>query len=162
MVMQKGVLMTVLALEQISTQTVAIWRHIRLGLALGIVVILIQACADLPFGTMSASTPAEQKSASVRERADLRWQALIRDDIPKAYAYLSPATRDVVTVDQYKAKVARGTFKAAKVDSVQCEAELCKVKIQLTYDRARMKGIVTPIDEIWILERGQFWYVYRT
>jgi hypothetical protein len=154
--------MLVLALEQISSQTVAIRRQIRLGFVLGIVAILSQACSNMPFGTLSASTSPEQKAASVRERAESRWQALIRDDIPVAYGYLSPATRDVVTVDQYKAKTARGTFRAVKVDSVQCEAELCKVKVYVTYDRARMKGVVTPLDEVWILERGQFWYVYRT
>jgi hypothetical protein len=121
--------------------------------------MLSQACSNMPFGALSASTPAEQKVASVKERADLRWQALIRDDMQVAYGYLSPATRNVVTIDQYKAKTARGTFRAAKVDS---EAELCKVKIMLTYDRPRMKGIITPIDETWILERGQFWYFYRT
>jgi len=154
--------MLVLALEQISGQTVAIWRQIRLGFALAIVVILSQACSNMPFGTLSSTSSAEQKAASVKERADLRWQALIKDDIPTAYSYLSPATRDVVTVDQYKAKTARGTFRAATIDSVACEAELCIVKLHLTYDRARMKGIVTPLSETWILERGQFWYVYRS
>jgi hypothetical protein len=154
--------MLVLALEQISSETVAIWRQIRRVFAMGIAAILISGCSNMPFGTMSASTSAEQKAISVRERAEARWQALIRDDIPTAYSYLSPATRDVVTVDQYKAKTARGSFRAVKIDTVQCEAELCKVKVNLTYDRARMKGIVTPIDETWILERGQFWYVYRT
>jgi len=47
------------------------------------------------------------------------------------------------------------------VDAVECEGELCKVKIKLTFDRARMKGIVTPLDETWIIEQGQFWFVYR-
>ena len=56
--------------------------------------------------------------------------------------------------------MARGTFRAAKIDTVSCEAELCKVKVQLTYDRARMKSIITPLEETWIIERGQFWYVY--
>jgi len=33
------------------------------------------------------------------------------------------------------------------MDAVECEAELCKVKIKLTFDRVRMKGIVTPLEE---------------
>src|SRR5207302_9114195 len=105
--------------------------------------------------------PKEQKSAAVRERAEARWQALIRDDIAAAYGYLSPTTRDVVSLDQYRAKLARGTFRDAKIDTVDCDAELCNVKVRLTVDRARMKGMVTPLEERWILERGQFWYVYR-
>jgi len=154
--------MVVLTLPQINRQTVAIWRQIRAGLTLAIVAMLSQACSNMPFGGFSATTPAEKKAASVKERAQLRWDALIKDDIPAAYAYLSPASRDVLTVEQYKAKTPRGTFKAASVDSVECEAELCKVKLRLTYDHARMKGVVTPLNEIWILERGQFWYVYRS
>jgi hypothetical protein len=124
------------------------------------IVLLSPGCSTLPFGLFSASSPVEQKSASVHERADLRWQALIRDDIPGAYGYLSPATREVLSMDQYRKKLARGTFRAAKVDSVECEAELCKVRVRLTYDRPTMKGIQTPIEETWIIERGQFWYVY--
>jgi len=107
----------------------------------------------------SADSSNEQKSAAVRQRALARWQALIKDDIATAYGYLSPATRDVVSLDQYKGKVARGTFRDIKIDSVDCEAELCKVDVRLTYDRPRMKGMVTPLKETWIIERGQFWYV---
>ena len=103
--------MVVLTLPQINRQTVAIWRQIRAGLTLAIVAMLSQACSNMPFGGFSATTPAEKKAASVKERAQLRWDALIKDDIPAAYAYLSPATRDVLTVEQYKAKTPRGTFK---------------------------------------------------
>jgi hypothetical protein len=31
----------------------------------------------------------------------------------------------------------------------------------LTYDHPRMKGITTPLEESWILDKGQFWYLYR-
>ncbi len=97
----------------------------------------------------------------MRERAEARWQALIKDDIAAAYSYLSPTTRDVVSLDQYRGKLARGTFRDIKIDAVECEGELCKVRVRLTYDRPRLKGIVTPLEESWIIERGQFWYVLR-
>jgi len=115
----------------------------------------------MPSGTVSADTPTEQKSAIVRERAEARWQALIKDDIAAAYGYLSPATRELVSLDQYKARVARGTFREVKINDIKCEAELCKVTLLLKSDHPRMKGMVTPLDESWIIERGQFWYVYR-
>ena len=158
---QKGLLMPVMRIMQFCPQGVAIWRQLPSWMCLAIIVLLSPGCSTLPSGGFSASSPAEQKNASVRERAISRWQALIGDDIPGAYGFLSPATREVVSLEQYRANVARGTFRAAKIDGVECEAELCKVKVQLTYDRARMKGIVTPIEETWIIERGQFWYVYR-
>jgi len=31
----------------------------------------------------------------------------------------------------------------------------------VTYDVRRMKGIETPVDETWIIEKGSAWYVYR-
>lgn len=148
-------------LKRICSQSVAIWRQWREWISGAIVALAAVGCATAPFGAFTADSPAEQKSAVVRERAQARWQALIKDDIETAYGYLSPTTRDIVSLDQYKRKVARGTFRDAKIDSIQCEAELCKVTLHLTYDRARLKGMVTPLEESWIIERGQFWYVLR-
>src|SRR5882757_7680346 len=142
-------------------KSVAIWRQWRNWIPSAIVVLVAWGCGTLPFGGFSVDSPKGQKSAAVRERAEARWQALIRDDIPAAYGYLSPATRAVVSLDQYRARTARRSFGDAKMDAVECEAELCKVKIKLTFDRVRMKGIVTPLEETWIIERGQFWFVYR-
>ncbi len=31
----------------------------------------------------------------------------------------------------------------------------------LTYDHEMMKGIQTPFEESWIIEKGTAWYVYR-
>jgi hypothetical protein len=158
---QKGVLVPLPRGNRFCPKSVAIWRQWRNWICSAMVALAAWGCTTLPFGTFSAESPNEQKSAAVRERAEARWQALIRDDIPAAYGYLSPTTRDVVSLDQYRAKVARRTFRDAKVEAVECEAELCKVKIKLTFDRPRMKGMVTPLEEGWIIERGQFWYVYR-
>jgi hypothetical protein len=52
-------------------------------------------------------------------------------------------------------------YRDARVDEVKCEAEVCTVRVMLTYDHRLMKGITTPLQESWILERGRFWYVYR-
>jgi len=158
---QKGVLMPIRAVNRFCPKSVAIWRQWRNWICSAIVALAALGCATAPSGGFSADSSKEQKTAAVRERAEARWKALIKDDIEKAYGYLSPTTRDVVSLDQYKAKIARGTFREAKVDSVECEGELCKVSIKLTYDRRRMKGMVTPLEETWIIERGQFWYVLR-
>jgi len=158
---QKGVLMPLEGPNRFCPKSVAIWRQWRTWVCNAIVALAACGCATAPFGGFSADSPNEQKSAAVRERAEARWQALIKDDIDKAYSYLSPTTRDVVSLDQYKGKVARGTFRDVKIDAVECEAELCKVTLRLTYDRRAMKGMVTPLEETWIIERGQFWYVLR-
>ena len=142
-------------------ESVAIWRQWRNWICSAIVVTIAGGCGTMPSSGISVDSSREQKSAAVRERAEARWQALISDDIATAYGYLSPTTREVVSLDQYKAKVARGTFREVRIDDVKCEAELCKVSVWLTFDRPRMKGMVTPLEETWIIERGQFWYVYR-
>ena len=142
-------------------KSVAIWRHWRNWVCNAIVAIAVCGCGTLPLGGFSADSPNEQKSAAVRQRAEARWQALIKDDIATAYGYLSPTTREVVSLEQYRAKVARRRFRDAKVEGVECQAELCKVGIKLTFDHPRMKGLVVPLEETWIIERGQFWFVYR-
>jgi len=50
-----------------------------------------------------------------------------------------------------------------KIDKVECAAEVCNVKLTLTYDYppAKTTGVVTPLDENWIIDRGQAWFVFR-
>jgi hypothetical protein len=158
---QKGVLMPLHRLNRFCPKSVAIWRQWRIWICSAIVALAAGGCTTAHWGGFTADSPNEQKSAAVRERAEARWQALTKDDIATAYDYLSPTTREVVSLEQYRAKVARRRFREAKVEGVECEAELCKVKIRLTFDHPRMKGLVVPLEETWIIERGQFWYVYR-
>jgi hypothetical protein len=50
-------------------------------------------------------------------------------------------------------------WRKVEVDSVACEGEVCEVALRLTYDARQMTGIVTPIREKWVMQKGQFWYV---
>jgi hypothetical protein len=45
--------------------------------------------------------------------------------------------------------------------SAVCEAEICKVKLTVTLDHRLMKGIPLDVEESWVLENGQYWYVWR-
>lgn len=139
---------------------VAIWRQIAGSLVAVAATGFLASCAGV--GMIDASTPAEKKAAEVRRLAQDRWQALIGKDMERAYGFLSPASRRVTTLEQYKARVNPGMYRSVRVDEVQCEAELCKVRLSLTYDHRLMKGITTPLDESWILDQGRFWYVYRS
>jgi hypothetical protein len=129
----------------------------RLAAAVGLGIFA--GCAG--FGGLDANAPAEQKAQQVRDRAGERWRALIAGDMERAYGYLSPASRQVTTLEQYKTRVNPRMYRDARVDEVKCEAEVCTVRVMLTYDHRLMKGITTPLQESWILERGRFWYVYR-
>ncbi|MBL0039168.1 MAG: hypothetical protein IPP36_12025 [Nitrosomonadales bacterium] len=62
----------------------------------------------------------------VAQRAAARWEALMQKDFAKAYSYLSPGTRDVMSLDLYRAKIRGGIWKKANVDTVSCEQDQCK------------------------------------
>jgi hypothetical protein len=117
-------------------------------------------CATSGGGSVGpAPTTPEARQALVTERANARWAALIKDDLDSAYAYMSPASREVLSLDKYKTTMRRGGFRAAKVETVACDGDACKVRLFLTYDHRQMKGITTPIVESWIVDGSQAWYV---
>jgi hypothetical protein len=103
----------------------------------------------------------EAKQALVTERINARWNALIKGDLDQAYTFMSAGSQEAMPLKVYKAKINPGMWRAVKIDSMDCEAEICQVKMTLTYDHRMMKGIQTPFQETWILEKGNAWYVYR-
>jgi len=122
-------------------------------------VVLLAGCAGL--GGLSADTPAQAKRDAVAARAQERWNALIKGDLAAAYAYLSPASRATMPLDVYKAKHKVGLYRAAKVDNVDCDADTCTVRLLVTYDYKKFKGVGTPLVEKWVITQGQAWFVDR-
>jgi hypothetical protein len=119
-------------------------------------------------GGVSKDSPPDVKAAVVKERSQARWQALIKGDLDAAYAYLSPGSKAATSIEAYRRQIHPGMWRSVKVDSVECEGELCSVKLQLTYDVPRgpmsprpITGIETPIGERWIIENGSAWFVYK-
>jgi outer membrane murein-binding lipoprotein Lpp len=128
-----------------------------LGLAVVVAGLVVAGCASL-----NADSAPEAKQKVVTERAQARWQALIKGDVDAAYAYLSPASKKVTPLTVYAGTIKPAiTWRDVKVDKVDCAAEVCKVQLSLTYDAKLMKGITTPLWESWIIEDGTAWYVYR-
>jgi len=123
------------------------WLALGVGLA---------GCAAI-----SAESSAEAKQKVVAERAEARWQALIKGDVEGSYQFLSTGSKAATSLAQYKAKIKPGLWRSAKVSKVDCEAELCKVQMLITYDYRNIKGLETPVPETWIIENGSAWYVYR-
>jgi len=135
-------------------------RLARIGITGG--VMLLAACA--------ATGPSEHRADGyagktledqVRERAAKRWEALIRGDLDTAYGYFSKATRETYPIELYRAKMRPGMWREAKVDSVKCADGLCEVVVTVMLDHTRLKAIVTPIAERWIVQDGLAWYVYN-
>ncbi|MEP7206591.1 MAG: hypothetical protein ABI920_06610 [Casimicrobiaceae bacterium] len=139
------------------------WKRLRamfrVAVTAGVLGLLGGCAANMP--RVDKDTPQEQKQKIVAERAEARWQALIKGDLDSAYSYLSPASRAANSLTLYKGKVKPGIWRAAKADRVSCLAEVCTVTMLVTIDTKAMKGIQAPVTENWILEDGAAWFVYR-
>jgi hypothetical protein len=133
--------------------SVAVSRHGCRAVAT-VCLLALAACATTP------ATP-EAKQAAVTQRAKAKWDAMIKDDIEVVYGYMSPASRQVVTLERFKANLRRGAFREAKVERVTCEGDACQVRMLVTYDHQQMKGITTPLTESWVFDGGEAWFVYR-
>jgi hypothetical protein len=117
------------------------------------------APATSPAASAQVPASAEARRALVAQRASARWEALVKDDMEAAYSYLSPGSKELISLEKFKANTRRGAFREGKVDNVTCEDDACQVKVMVTYDHPKMKGITTPIVESWIVDGGQAWYV---
>ncbi len=130
----------------------AITRRLSL-MALICAGTLLGACASL-------KTKPED---AVTQRANARWEALIKGDMAKAYTYSTSGFRAVVDVEGFKGRTGiAGRWLGAQVTSVSCDTpERCKAIIRLEFStlipgfsKDRMN---THIDETWLLEDGQWW-----
>lgn len=112
---------------------------------------------------ISVNSTPEAKAKYVAERAQARWELLIKGDVDGAYQYLSAGSKATMSLDAYKARIERGVgmWRKVSVDKVDCEAEVCNAQLEVTYDAKQMKGIQTPVKEAWIIENGSAWYVYH-
>lgn len=135
----------------------SLWSRVAVPLAAVLVAASLAGCASMAGKDMAP----EAKQALVTERINARWDLLIKGDLDEAYKFLSAGSQEAMSLKVYKAKVKPGMWRAVKVDSMDCEAEICQVKMTLTYDHRLMKGVQTPFQETWILEKGNAWYVYR-
>jgi hypothetical protein len=132
------------------------------------VAFLIAACAGVPreqSGVQREHSVAVYAGKSiedqVKERATKRWEALIRGDLDTAYSYFSRATKETYPIELYRTRMRPGMWREVKVDSVKCTDGLCEVSVIVNFDHARLKGIVTPVAERWIVQDGLAWYVYN-
>jgi hypothetical protein len=142
-------------------KAVAKWRHPGRSIAVLAASFGMASCAVSPVGDgLGVAATPEARREAVTKRVNERWDALIKGDLDAAYALLSPASRETLTLDQFKRRTARW-FRDAKIVAVDCGTELCTVKLRITYDHRMMKGVETPMEETWVFDRGQPWLVYR-
>jgi len=82
---------------------VGFWRHLACWRWRG--------CATAPSdgGSTGLTTP-EAREGGVTARANARWEAIVKNDIDRAYTFLSPASRGATSLEKYKATARRRDF----------------------------------------------------
>ena len=124
--------------------------------------IKASACV-LSFTLVGCASLQPAPEETVRKLAIQRWQALLAGKFDQAYEFATPAFRKLRTVDFYRANRSAVPVKwvSAEVLRVDCEPQRCSVKIKLI-SKPIMPGfnklnLETSLDEVWILEDGQWW-----
>ena len=134
-------------------------------LAVAVAALALGGCSSAPPSSSQGTDVAVAKSVSiedqVRDRATKRWEALIRGDLDGAYGFFSRATRDTYPMELYRVKMRVGMWRRATVDSVTCEDSVCEVTVTINLEHSRLKEIITPVRERWIVQDGVAWYVYN-
>lgn len=125
-------------------------RHFS-RVVIAVLVAGVAACA-----TIAGGTPEDV----VKERAQARWDDLVRGDYHAAYRYLSPGSRQVRSEQDYVNSLRPGFWKSAKVDQVKCEAARCEVDATIEYEFQGQRT-KSPLRETWIREGSDWWYVLR-
>jgi hypothetical protein len=144
--------------QRICHEIVVIRRRLTGIGVLALWVAVAAGCATT-MGPLGKDPPVAEKQAVVAERAAGRWQAMIKGEYEKAYAYMSATSRQATSLDRFRSRSRAVVFREAKVKGVVCDADACKADVFVTFDHARMKGAGNSVEETWVIEQGQAWYV---
>lgn len=128
------------------------WSRIAASVVLSVSVVGASGCAIFK---------PRSPEAIVMERAQARWDALVKGDTKTAYEYLSPGSRSIMTAEQYDLSIRKGFWKSAKVEKVECAAPdscFAHVAIEYEYQGRRIK---TPLGDTWIREGSDWWYIRK-
>ena len=116
-------------------------------------------CGGCATGGQSSIADAEKL---VLDRAQAKWDMLKARKIDKAYDYLSPTSKETVTMVDYITRVSRSqVWKSVKVDAVKCEEERCKVDIVAVGPLRDIGDLERQFSEYWIKADGNWWSVYN-
>ncbi len=120
----------------------------------------IAAAVLLAVGCASLETATPEKA--VEKRATAYWKARTDGQVEKAYELLTPSYRKLRTLEQYRNQFGIGaSIAGASVVKVTCEAERCTARMRLDARPAligmNLGAVATHLDEVWLLEDGQWW-----
>lgn len=140
--------------ESINTMQIRSLVRRWMPMAFVLAAATLAGCA-----TFAPATPEQ----IVEKRATEYWKARVEGQVDKAYALSTPSYRKVRSEAQFKMQFGAGAaVKSADVANVTCAAEKCTVKVKLGVQPALLRlnigTVETYLDEIWLLEDGQWWH----
>ena len=106
-------------------------------------------------------------TSNVDRRAVERWNYLIAHQAEKAWDYLTPGYRSTRTKDSWaQAMNTRPVqWKEAKFKDKECDAERCKVRVDVTYSvlmpgtAGKATAASSTVNEIWLLVDGDWYFL---
>jgi hypothetical protein len=102
----------------------------------------------------------------LKQRAESRWNALIKGDYEGAYGFLSSAQRSVVSLQQYKRSIGGVVqWQVAKADDIRYDLPtVAAVSVAVTYrfvppgSGGKEFESVRRMQEKWLYKDGVWWY----
>ena len=130
-----------------------------LGRRIGAFTLALGALTLVGCAAFAPATPEH----AVQQRATAYWKARVAGQVDKAYALSTPSYRKLRTEAQFKQQFGAGaSVEGAEVNKVTCEAEKCTAQIKISVKPAlmglKLDTIATYLDEVWLLEDGQWWH----
>ena len=125
------------------------------------VLAMVLLAAVLAAACASVAPPTAQEQ--VRQRASQRWQLLMSKNMDAAHKFATPGFRAIVSADTYRLRFGAAPFwLAAEVVRVDCPApDKCIATVRLDIKpvmlHSNAEKITTHMEEIWLLEQGQWW-----
>jgi hypothetical protein len=117
------------------------------------------------FVALAGCSTNNDPAADVDQRAVERWNYLIAHQAEKAYDYLSPGTRETQTRESYASAMNSRPVRwtAAKFNRKECDADRCKVYIDVTYSVA-MQGAgaiesTSTQTETWVRVKDDWYFL---
>lgn len=126
---------------------------------IGAITLALGAFALAGCAAFAPATPEK----IVEKRATEYWKARAAGQVDKAYALSTPSYRQLRTEAQFKMQFGAGVaVQGAEVAKVDCEAEKCTARMKLSVQppviAAKLGVIESYLNDIWVLEDGQWWH----